>query len=87
MPVDIGARLAVEVDGLVSPVLTSGPSCMHCLHKLDSPKTCYSMRFNHHKCLQEKAGTVTAVNRRGVVAEVDFDDGVRSPHSFPSPPA
>ena len=32
MPVNIGARLAVEVDGEVSTALTSGPSCMRGLH-------------------------------------------------------
>jgi hypothetical protein len=26
---------------------------------------------------QEKVGMVTAVNRRGIVGELDYDDGVR----------
>ena len=51
----------------------------------DSLKPCVWLIFNHRECLQEKAGTVTAINRRGVVAEVDFDDGVRSYAPFPSP--
>ncbi len=80
MSLQTGARVAVQqANGEASTGPPIPGSCMHAASCIR--QACYCIGEVHKNTPmalpQEKVGMVTAVNRRGIVGELDYDDGVR----------